>query len=450
MPLNNRDLVGKVKLGIKSSTFYICSSWINFKKQTYIKFVVLQVITSALLTHSVFADEYHYNNMLIGDRASGLAGAYSAISDDPSGLFYNPAGIVYAHTSNISANMNAYNFSQIRYKDVLGGQDWVRTSAALVPNFFGITQPLGSGTLGFSYAVTDSILEDQDQTFNDIPTAGTKFTMNFNNQTTANNIGPSYAMVINDKLSIGLTLYGYNRTEEKIASQSFDFPDTEPSDIYHWESIYSSVTEYGINPILGIMLAPIEKVSLGLTLSKILLLHSSTKTQQSCATSFIDEPTTGALCQPNSFNRIELASNIKRKYPFTVNLGAAYFASKKFMMSSSIWIYEAMNYNKSPLVNIAAGLEYYINSRFAVRMGGYTNFANTPKLTPNAVNEFNEHIDIVGGTMSLTHFTRTSSITFGATGTYGQGQAQVVDGNTKIQDVEYIGASIFISASNSF
>ncbi len=450
MPLNNRDLIGKVKPEVKSFTFYISPSWKIFKKNPYITFVSLQIVMATLLTHSVFADEYHYNNMLIGDRASGLAGAYSAIADDPSGLFYNPAGIVYATTSNISANMNAYNVSQTRYKDVLGGQDWVRTSAALVPNFFGITQPLGSGTLGFSYAVTDSILEDQDQTFNDIPTAGTKFTMNFNNQTTVNNIGPSYALAFNDKISIGLTLYGYNRTEEKIASQSFDFPNTETNNIYHWENVYSSVSEYGINPILGFMITPIEKVSLGLTLSKIVLLHSSTKTQQSCATSYLEETSTGAVCQPNSFNRIELASNSKRKYPFTLNLGAAYFASKTLMVSSSVWIYEAMNLNKSPLVNAAAGLEYYISSRFAIRMGGYTNFANTPKLAQNAVNEFNEHIDIVGGTMSLSHFTRTSSITFGAAGTYGRGQAQVVDGNTKIQDVEYLGASIFISASNSF
>ena len=450
MPLNNRDLVGKVKPGVKSFTFYIYPYWIEFKKKANINIIALYVTMAALLIHNVCADEYHYNNMLIGDRASGLAGAYSAISDDPSGLFYNPAGIVYATTSNISANMNAYNVSQIRYKNVLGKQDWVRTSAALVPNFFGITQPLGSGTFGFSYAVTDSILEDQDQTFNDIPSAGTKFTMNFNNQTTANNIGPSYAIAINDKFSFGLTLYGYHRTQEKIVSQSFDFPDTDTGDIYHWESVYVSVSEYGVNPILGFMLTPIEKVSLGLTLSKTLLLHSSTKAQLSCATSFIDEATTGAVCQPNSYNRIELANSDKRKFPFTVNLGAAYFASKTLMFSSSIWIYEAIHSNKSPMANIAAGLEYYLDSRFAVRMGGYTNFANTPKLTENAINEYNEHIDIFGGTISLTHFTRTSSITFGAASTYGKGQAQVVDGNTKIQDVEYIGASIFISASNSF
>ncbi|MDY7035416.1 MAG: aromatic hydrocarbon degradation protein, partial [Thermodesulfobacteriota bacterium] len=38
-----------------------------------------------------FADDYHYVNMLVGDRATGLGGAYTAVSDDPAGCFFNPA-----------------------------------------------------------------------------------------------------------------------------------------------------------------------------------------------------------------------------------------------------------------------------------------------------------------------------------------------------------------------
>jgi len=425
MLLNNRYLVNTLKVVFKSFTFYI------------------------LLIPFVSADDYHYNNMLIGDRASGLAGAYSAIADDPSGLYYNPAGIVYATTSNISANMNAFNISQTKYKKVLGGQDWVRTSSALVPNFFGITQPLGSGSLGFSYTVTDSTLEDQDQTFNDIPSAGTKFTINFNNQDTTNNVGPSYAKKITDNFSVGLTLYGYYRTQEQIFSQSFDFPASE-DDKYHWENIYTSLTEIGVKPIFGMMYTPVEKISLGLTLTQTVLLHSDYKIQMSCATTYIDTAVQGALCQPSAFNRIISTNNEKRDFPFTINLGAAYFANNKLLLTSSAWIYEAINKTSSPLVNVAAGLEYYISGKLAIRMGGFTNFANTPKLTPKAINEYNEHINIIGGTMSFTHFTRASSISFGAAATLGEGDAQVIGGATTIQEVEYMGASIFISASNSF
>ena len=64
-------------------------------------------LLSALVALSTAqADEYHYINMLVGDRAAGMAGAYTAVSDDTGGLFYNPAGIVYAPGSSLSGSMN--------------------------------------------------------------------------------------------------------------------------------------------------------------------------------------------------------------------------------------------------------------------------------------------------------------------------------------------------------
>ena len=62
------------------------------------------------------ADPYHYNNMLIGERATGLGGAYTAIADDPSGLYYNPAGIVYSLGSKLSASMNTFYHVKKHYE----------------------------------------------------------------------------------------------------------------------------------------------------------------------------------------------------------------------------------------------------------------------------------------------------------------------------------------------
>ena len=92
---------------------------------------------------SLLADDLHYNNVLIGDRASGLAGAYTAISDDASGLFYNPAGIVYTENLQLSASANALYSTETVYKDVLNGGDWKRKSDNIVPNYFGMTTKLG-------------------------------------------------------------------------------------------------------------------------------------------------------------------------------------------------------------------------------------------------------------------------------------------------------------------
>jgi len=432
-------------------------------------FFLLLTISS----HSIFADQYHYNNILIGNRAAGLAGSYVAISDDPSGLYYNPSGIVYAASSNITANMNAYNIGRTKYVAALKTStgknvDWIRTSSALVPNFFGITQPLGPGTIGFSYAITDSLLEEQSQSFNNILQNGTKYTINFNNQDVTNNVGPSYAVSIGDNFSIGLTLYAYFRTQERIFNQIYQLPNDGKEFIYNAGETnetsieqapffianqYLSRSEYGVKPIFGMSYTPFSKLSLGLSVSQVFLLSSTIKQQDSSASNIcVDDAGVRARCeetQPAEFFLLNQTFTTEPSFPWQINVGGAYFYSNRLMLTANAWIYEAVNLSDRPLVNVAGGLEFYITGKFAIRMGAYTNLANTPKLVPNADNIHNEHLDIIGSTLSFTHFTRSSAISIGAAGTYGRGKAQVTD-STNIQDVEYMGMSVFLSASNSF
>ncbi len=161
------------------------------------------LITIIAITNTVIADELHYNNMLIGDRASGMGGAYTAISDDASGLYYNPAGIVFAEDKKLSASVNAFHSTTTTYKGVLGGSDWTRDSSALVPNFFGVTQKFGDSYLGFSYAVTDSVVENQDSRFTTVANIP-EFIVNVNNRDTTTLIGPSYAVDLTDSLNLEL------------------------------------------------------------------------------------------------------------------------------------------------------------------------------------------------------------------------------------------------------
>ncbi len=410
--------------------------------------VTLTIVAFILCIPTILtADEYHYINMLIGDRASGMGGAYVAIADDPSGLYYNPAGIAFAATPNISGSMNAVHITQTRYSDVLGGKDWTRESSALLPNFFGIIQPFGPGTLGFSYAVTNAELEDQDQRFSGIPSPGVEFIINTNNQDTTFNIGPSYAVSFNETFSIGLTLYGFMREQEVINNQNFDFPDVT-FDMYHWENHYLHQREIGIKPVFGIMLSPIPKISLGFSASKITLLSAQQKSQYTCASNYDSIPS-DSLCTQNELVVTNSTSYYQRLFPWTVNLGLAYFASESVLVSGTVYIYEAINGQSKPLMNFNAGLEYYLFPTLAMRAGVYTNYANTPQLVAGKANQA-EHIDMFGASFSLSHFTRSNSITVGINGSLGKGKAQVIAGNTEIQDAIASSLTMFVSASSSF
>lgn len=406
------------------------------------------------------ADEYHYNNILIGDRAAGMGGAYTGVSDDPAGLYYNPAGIVYAIGSNISGSMNALHQTNTTYKGALGGTyNWQRKSSVLFPNYFGVFQPLGKGKVGFSYAVLDSILEDQDQTFKNIPgtsPAVSTFIINFNNQDSTYNVGPSYAADINDKLSAGISLYYHIRTQERINNQiTYVLSDTD----YEWTNQYFHAEESGLRPVFGLMWTPRDKIAVGLSLSKTFIYSSSTEVQNSCIGASTVTYSSSSFCQSDVLNRADYKSDKKKAYPLQLRTGIAYFPNERLLLSGDLAYNSATDASlvaaRDAVLNFALGAEYYLNPQWAVRGGVYSNYANTPELRTTGVSGIQpEHVDMYGLSLSLSQFSRNSILTFGFTFMNGDGKAQLfapdMSGNAGLHDVNISTLTMFLSATYSY
>ena len=402
--------------------------------------LTLFTIYYSLFALPALADEYHYNNILVGDRAAGMGGAYTAIADDPSGLFYNPAGIVYAQGSNVSVSANAFHQTNTIYKNVLGSNGWERTSSALLPNFFGIIQPLGKGRIGFSYAVPDSIVEDQDQIFTNIPGVD-QYIINFNKNENTYNFGPSYAIELREGLSAGATLYAQYRSSQWIMNRLVrDIPIGSNPAQYEWTNQYYQISEWGVRPVAGLMWNTTDKLSLGLTASQAIILNSTTTYQQI----FKDRTYDG-----NTISRLDITSYEKRKMPFTASLGVAYFPSRVLVVSGDFSYYSKVNDSvfgdREPTWNAALGAEYYLSEKWALRGGLFTDRANTKKIESGDVNAF-DHVDLYGGSLSLSYFTRQSSITAGSSYRYGSGKAQLL-GDSQIQEVKMQALTLFLSAS---
>src|SRR3989338_6641996 len=418
----------------------------------YIPYLVILIFLTSyflFLPSHTFADEYHYNNILVGDRAAGMGGAYTAISDDSAGLYYNPAGIVFSPGGSLSASANAYHITNNRYKGVIGGNDWERKSSALLPNYFGIIQSLGKGKVGFSYTVTDSILEDQDQVFSNIP-GHTSDVINFNKNDNIYNAGLSYALRLSDvpglkhlrlseDFSAGITFYGHYRENQWIMNQLYNLTTGE----YEWGNAYYQTNEMGIRPVIGLMWIPAEKFSIGLAMSQTTILNSTTRFQQTYK---------GATYTANKVDRTDFTVNYRRVFPLTAVVGIAYFASDSLLFSGDFSYYaktsDANFGDREATWNAALGTEYYITEKWVLRAGIFTNRANTSEINTGDVDKF-DHVDIYGGSISITHFSRQSSLTFGADYGFGSGKAQVL-GGSYIQDVEMQTLTGFVSAAYSY
>jgi len=411
---------------------------------------VCTIISSLVLvvTSSAFADDFHYINMLVGNRASGLGGAYTAISDDPAGCYYNPAGIAFAPDTSISASVNAFNTSRKVYKNALfdvngRGEEWGQESSSLLPNFFGIIRKLGSGMLGLSYAVPDSIQRRQKDTFYDINLVSGNstetYTINMNDTDKTYLFGPSYAIELSDSFSVGATLYLYYRDMEVIRNELLQFEQGQ----HYLVNYYETKTDKGYKPIIGAIWEPLDKLAIGLTFSKI-YVSSSDNTQQT----ILRNTLSSAFSNTNTISLQSSMDSEKDKFPLTTSLGVAYFASPKLLLSGDIRYYEEVS-GKEGIYNLSLGTEYYFTHTLAARAGFYTDRANTPELSSGQVNQ-QEHIDIYGAALSLSLFHRTSSITLGMSYGFGNGDAQVRVQDPAIQDVEVRDWTTYISASYSY
>lgn len=384
------------------------------------------------------ADAYHYTNILVGDRAAGMAGAYTAVSDDATGLYYNPAGIVYSSGRNLSASVNAVSVMDETYKGAVGGNDWKRSSSSLLPNYFGVIQPLGPIKVGISYAVPDAITSDQRQSFQ-----SSGQVIDFNQESKTYMAGPSIAAELADGLSAGLTLYWYQKNALTIMNQVL----TRANSTFAWQNNYLERTEEGVRPILGLMYAPADKVSLGLAVSSIYDIWARTSLQQSAQDT--QYPSQNVI--PPQMT----GDNTLVRYPTQISLGAAWFPTSRFLLSAEADYSTGVGYQPilqrdiRPVLNGAVGGEYYFTSSLAGHAGFYTNFSNTSRVDSSKTGQ-PEHVDLYGGTLSLSAFTRSAAITLGGAYTYGQGRAQILADQPAIQTAVINGWMLYLAASYSY
>ena len=410
------------------------------------------ILTCLLGAATARSDEFHYNNMIIGERAAGMGGAFTALSDDTSGMYYNPAGIVHAQTKSLSASVNAYYSLSKKYSGVIAGADLKRNYSAIVPNFFGVQQPVGSVSLGFSYSVPEHAFEDMEETFIDLPTSQemqrrygdpnlriSRYVLNLNTEDSINEFGPSVAIKISETLSLGLTLYVHKRSFLFIENELLRLSNGRDQ----WNNFYFKMHEWGTRPILGFLWKPSERFSFGAALSRTFVVSSDVTYQETNHSTLDDTPV---------LNNQRITSSDKQGYPWQYRLGAAYRITPSWLVSGDMALYPGFGYDmvgtrveRESVVNVALGTEYSPWKDWIFRGGVFTNRSNSPDITAG-MNPGAEKIDMYGITGSITFRIMQNSITVG--GNYGQGSGTAhITSDQVAQDVSARTWNVFIAST---
>jgi long-chain fatty acid transport protein len=87
-----------------------------------------------LITSSARADNSTFRPYIVGSRASGMGGAFTALADDGAGPYYNPGGIAFVHSDSLSLFVSAYGLIRGTFSNALGdGHDFTFSTLDTFP-----------------------------------------------------------------------------------------------------------------------------------------------------------------------------------------------------------------------------------------------------------------------------------------------------------------------------
>ncbi|MDD5433905.1 MAG: hypothetical protein PH343_00615, partial [Nitrospira sp.] len=176
----------------------------------YIIRLFLILLISILSLPSIsFAGIYNYQEVLIGEKAAGMGGAFTALADDATATYYNPAGIIQIPFNSMSASANALTVKTRKGKFFLKDNEHL-DSFAFLPTFWGVTASTFLGKVGFSIALPEADNFDLHEHYSNVTTAGytwdtARSDITFDSGTYL--IGPSYTFYITPRLSGGVSVF---------------------------------------------------------------------------------------------------------------------------------------------------------------------------------------------------------------------------------------------------
>jgi long-chain fatty acid transport protein len=379
--------------------------------------------------------------VLPGGRAAMLGGAYTALSNDPSGLFYNPAGIVDGTQNQVSLNTWSTNRSEVVFKEAVKGQDYTETSNTFFGGFAGGIFHKKWITLGYVIATLDKRNINQDDYFygiSDEEGQARDFTRIHQESNSYDLFGSSMAFSMGKSWSIGGAAFYYDRSIEAMDYQQVLFNGGQ---VLVQESKVR-VSNQGFHGSAGLQYHG-ENASLGFSVR----VGEPILNKGSMNFNSVTHAVANTVPEVVNYSSDDYAIDTEI-IPTIYRMGVAFHPAKGFLVTSDLSYSAAVEVdNGSPdrlgTWNYALGLETGFTN-WRLMLGVFTNNSTFPEIQADGTNQI-AHLDYIGKTIGTSILTKTFDLHLGFIRQDGRGIAQIVAGATTNQKVEATTENVLLS-----
>lgn len=380
--------------------YYLNTNWKDNLK-------ILFIILFFLIHFQIFGDWQHYNDFLIGDRAVAMGGAYTGISSDASGIYYNPGGIAFSSDKELSVSTSGFYFNTLKINSLFGATDYKLNDTTFdsLNGFLGYTMKLTMFDedyfIGFSIYVPDSENSFRRVHFN----KSSKF-LNFNNSLEINKLNydkretqkeSNYNISISKKilsnLGLGLSIGFFNYQMEMLRSANLfigPFATTSGENYKLFSSEEDSFAFVrGISLNFGVLYKIVESFSIGLSMNyKYPIVKEA---YEHSVNSFLITDANSAPLGPGFFyldgtpvvqyGFLENSDDYKRfikSMPFEIRFGLAWQIFNVSIIDLDLDYHTGLHsdidyFSVKPVLNVSLGSDTNIYDNLFFRMGFFTN-----------------------------------------------------------------------------
>lgn len=445
----------------------------------------------ALLTPSLaLASDTNYQNYVLGGRAVGLGGAFTAIADDPSGILYNPAGLVDAFEPSLQVSTNLYGIEVTSSGDVFGelagavtDLDNVFAQLNIIPSTAGAVDAFGkrmpSGAARHAYGLGVFVpsfrsfgLESSGPSQN----AGQRLAYQRSVLDRTLQAGAAYSYRLDRVFSFGLSLFGVYRAMRELEQTSL-FDEGEVARAF--TSAESSLSLYTISLVIsaGVKAKLSDRWSLGAAvfIPSVSLMNGATlRVVQSSAA-----PGADAAYQVDAFR--ELPADTKTGA--MLRLGIAHTWPGKALLAVDLSLHGPTSYElfslptdsrvqdvltiqreiqRRTVANLNVGLEWQFEPWLFGSAGLFTNFSSAPSIPGQTQDRLDQdhlpQMHGIGNTLvlgflgdnTLTRVGLLSSYAFGSDVLVQQAELRPLGSGGDFKKVDQQSLSLFVFVSSTF